>query len=810
LSKIRALFFAIEFVISVVLVVFFMWLFNDKNRAIRKFWGRSQRFFGGYKLEVIGNFSDGANILLINHQSMLDIIVIEELHPKNVCWIAKAQIGKIPIIGKILSLPKMIAVERENKHSLIKLLSEAKDRVENGRVLAIFPEGTRSQTNKLLPFLPLPLVQILLGLGIGLFLPNTDFHLNTELFLAMVIGPLLFREAEEADITSVLKHWRIIVYLIFPVIFISTLSLGALAHFLWLSLPLAACLAVGAALGPTDLVAFASLSERFRFPKRVSNILKGEGLLNDASGLVAFRVALAAWTTGAFSLSQAGTSLALSILGGFVVGFVTAMINRFLHTFLLSVRATDIASELLLELSLPLMTFFIAEEIHVSGIIAVVVAGILKASRFKKITLLEAQVDTVTDTVWHTVTFMLNGSVFVILGMELEMIAEPILTNPLYNPLLLLVSVVLLTLLLFAIRFVMIYGFYVWRTRRLKKSLRKYMKDMLLLTFSGVKGTVSIATILLIPSNLEQEYPLLLFLVAGVTLLSFLTGLLVLPHLSEEQEETKDYLMHIAILNEVTAELEKELEGHKNKLPLYAAIDNYHGRIENLILSQENKSAQEDWEALKLLILSIESDGLEQAYEEGKIGERGYQVYQRYLKNMEQSINRKVASRLTYYFLVSLRILRFVLHELLTFGQTIRSWNDKEQRRLRAIDYDQISELYLENTELIIESLENLKGIYKSSLISFMQESRLRETAIIGSGAFVERVITRIKPNNIDEMLRGYYLERKLIFEFEEKKLITTKYAKKLRQNVNNLENYSLKEAANTLPYDMMELVRRN
>ena len=665
-------------------------------------------------------------------------------------------------------------------------------------------------TNKLLPFLPLPLVQILLGLGIGLFLPNTDFHLNTELFLAMVIGPLLFREAEEADITSVLKHWRIIVYLIFPVIFISTLSLGSLAHFLWLSLPLAACLAVGAALGPTDLVAFASLSERFRFPKRVSNILKGEGLLNDASGLVAFQMALAAWTTGTFSLSQAGTSLALSILGGFVVGFVTAMVNRFLHTFLLSVRATDIASELLLELSLPLMTFFIAEEIHVSGIIAVVVAGILKASRFKKITLLEAQVDTVTDTVWHTVTFMLNGSVFVILGMELEMIAEPILTNPLYNPLLLLSSVVLLTLLLFAIRFVMIYGFYVWRTRRLKKSLRKYMKDMLLLTFSGVKGTVSIATILLIPSNLEQEYPLLLFLVAGVTLLSFLTGLLVLPHLSEEQEETKDYLMHIAILNEVTGELEKELEGHKNKLPLYAAIDNYHGRIENLILSQENKSSQEDWEALKLLILSIESDGLEQAYEEGKIGERGYQVYQRYLKNMEQSINRKVASRLTYYFLVSLRILRFVLHELLTFGQTFRSWNDKEQRRLRAIDYDQISELYLENTELIIESLENLKGIYKSSLISFMQESRLRETAIIGSGAFVERVITRIKPNNIDEMLRGYYLERKLIFEYEEKKLITTKYAKKLRQNVNNLENYSLKEAANTLPYDMMELVRRN
>ncbi|HEV6696476.1 TPA: cation:proton antiporter [Streptococcus pneumoniae] len=659
-----------------------------------------------------------------------------------------------------------------------------------------------STTNKLLPFLPLPLVQILLGIVIGLFLPNTDFHLNTELFLALVIGPLLFREAEEADVTAILKHWRIIVYLIFPVIFISTLSLGGLAHLLWFSLPLAACLAVGAALGPTDLVAFASLSERFSFPKRVSNILKGEGLLNDASGLVAFQVALTAWTTGAFSLGQASSSLIFSILGGFLIGFLTAMTNRFLHTFLLSVRATDIASELLLELSLPLVTFFLAEEVHVSGIIAVVVAGILKASRFKKITLLEAQVD--------TVTFMLNGSVFVILGMELEMIAEPILTNPIYNPLLLLLSLIALTFVLFVIRFIMIYGYYAYRTRRLKKKLNKYMKDMFLLTFSGVKGTVSIATILLIPSNLEQEYPLLLFLVAGVTLVSFLTGLLVLPHLSDEEEESKDYLMHIAILNEVTLELEKELEDTRNKLPLYAAIDNYHGRIENLILSQENQDDQEDWAALKLLILSIESDGLEQAYEEGNISNRAYRVYQRYLKNIEQGINRKLASRLTYYFLVSLRILRFLLHEVFTLGKTFRSWKDKEQSRLRALDYDQIAELYLANTEMIIESLENLKGVYRRSLISFMQESRLRETAIISSGAFVERVINRVKPNNIDEMLRGYYLERKLIFEYEEKRLITTKYAKKLRQNVNNLENYSLKEAANTLPYDMVELVRRN
>ena len=664
-------------------------------------------------------------------------------------------------------------------------------------------------TNKLFPSLPTPLIQILLGIGLGFFIPVGTFHLETGLFLALIIGPLLFREAEESDITSILKHWKIVVYLIFPVIFLSTLSLGFLSHWLWVSLPLAACIAVGAALGPTDLVAFASLSERFTFPKRVENILKGEGLLNDASGLVAFQFALTAWTTGKFSAQEASTSLILSIIGGFIVGGLTAFLNRQLQKLLYTVRASDTAGELLLELSLPLLTFFLAEELHVSGIIAVVVAGIFKASRFKRITLLEAQVDTVTDTIWQTVTFMLNGAVFVILGIELETIAEPILKSPVYDNLWLLLTILLLTIVLFVIRFVMIYGFYFWRSLCLKKKMSKYWRDIALLTFSGVKGTVSIATILLIPTALEQEYPLLLFLVAGVTLLSFLTGLVVLPRLSENKEESSDYLMHIAILNDVVQELEEDLKHTKVKAPLYAAIDNYHGRIEHLILEQEGKSVQKDLTDLQLLMLSIESDGLEQAYEERKMSNRAYSIYQRYLWNMEQRINRNLASRFTYFLISFFRMTRLLLHEIVTFGSTFRNWLNQDRAKPSKAEREEIAELYLANTEVIIGSLENLKGVYNTALINFLQDSRIRETAIIESGAFIERVITRIKPNNIKEMLRGYYLERKIIFEYEHEKLISASYAKFLRQNVNNLENYSLKETANTLPYDMMNYVRQ-
>ena len=151
-SRIKAAYFAVEFLISILLVVFFMWLFKKHIHAVRKIWGRSQRFFGFYSLEVVGNFDERANMIIMNHQSMLDIVVLEEIHPKNLCWIAKKQIDDLPIIGNIIKLPKMISVERENKHSLVKLVKDAEDRVNNGRVLAIFPEGTRSQTHTLLPF----------------------------------------------------------------------------------------------------------------------------------------------------------------------------------------------------------------------------------------------------------------------------------------------------------------------------------------------------------------------------------------------------------------------------------------------------------------------------------------------------------------------------------------------------------------------------------------------------------------------------------------------------------------------------------
>ena len=665
--------------------------------------------------------------------------------------------------------------------------------------------------NRVFPRLPLPLIQIIFGVGIGLLFKGRAFELETELFLAFIIAPLLFREGEESDITSILRNWKLILFLIFPVIFVSTLGIGYLAKaVLPASVPLSACLAIGAALGPTDLVAYSAISKRFSFPKWISYILQGEGLLNDASGLVAFQVAVTALTTGTFSLLGASWNLVISVLGGFLIGLITALFNRLFLTILDNMDAADVTGALLLELVLPISSYFVAEEIHASGIIAVVVAGISLASRFKKITVFDAKLDSVSHTIWGTITFMLNGMVFFLLGTELPTLAAPVLRSSTYDNLWMLLAIILLTATMFGIRFVMISAVFAQRAWRAKRSLKKIWKGATLLTFSGVKGTVSIATILLLPvANMTAlEHSLLLFTVAGVTLLSFLTGILVLPKLATGPAHTTNHYMQIAILNDVVGELEKDLKQSKHQGAIYATIDNYNQRLENLILEQESNNVKEELANIRVMIMEIESEGLEYAYKKGKISELEYNLYQRYIKGLERRINRGFVSSLSYAFVVFVRGLRRLLHLVLTFRFSLDHDEMLGVTRLTEENRDHIAELYLTNTEQILEALSNLEGVYHSDLLSYLKRSRLQEAEIIQSGAFVERVITHLHPDNIDEMLRGYYLERKVINEYEQAELISSRYAKQLRKEVNTLEDYSLKETSNTLTYDMINLAR--
>lgn len=152
MAKIRAFFYFIYCVITIALVVLAMKIDNKNHRKYRRIWAKFQRYFIRYKVKQIGEFDESADLIVINHRSMLDIIILEEIHPRDLAWVAKKEIGEIKILGGIISLPRMIALDRSNPRSIVSLIKDAKDRLANNRVIAIFPEGTRGRGEKMLKF----------------------------------------------------------------------------------------------------------------------------------------------------------------------------------------------------------------------------------------------------------------------------------------------------------------------------------------------------------------------------------------------------------------------------------------------------------------------------------------------------------------------------------------------------------------------------------------------------------------------------------------------------------------------------------
>ena len=152
LAKINAIFALIQLLITVFLTIVFMYIFKAHHRKVRQIWGKCELFLLGIKLRFKGEINPNAKLLLINHQSMVDIIIFEAIHEGDPCWVAKQEITNLPLYGRIMDVPKMISIDRNDKRSLVKMLKEAKERVSKGRVIAMFPEGTRTNGDRLLKF----------------------------------------------------------------------------------------------------------------------------------------------------------------------------------------------------------------------------------------------------------------------------------------------------------------------------------------------------------------------------------------------------------------------------------------------------------------------------------------------------------------------------------------------------------------------------------------------------------------------------------------------------------------------------------
>ena len=240
-------------------------------------------------------------------------------------------------------------------------------------LLAVLASG---YITRMLPFsLPLPLVQIGLGATITA-VSGEGVKLDPHLFFLLFLPPLLFLDGWRIPKVGLFRDKAVIIELALGLVVFTMLGVGLFVHWMIPSMPLPVAFALAAIISPTDPIAVSSIASRVPIPKRMLHILEGESLLNDATGLVCFRFAVAAVMTGGFSLASASLTFVWLVVGGIGIGAVfTVVVNR-VHAWLTRHFGEEIGAPILISLLIPFGAYQLAEAVHASGILAAGSAGI--------------------------------------------------------------------------------------------------------------------------------------------------------------------------------------------------------------------------------------------------------------------------------------------------------------------------------------------------------------------------------------------------------------------------------------------------
>lgn len=444
---------------------------------------------------------------------------------------------------------------------------------------------------KLIPGVSTPLVQI--GLGVVWyftpFLPNV--MLDPELFIILFISPLLYLEARNIDRARLAKALGPAISLAVGLVLVTMVATGFLLHAMWPLIPLAAAFALGAALGPTDAVSVAQLSKEASLTDRQFSVLQAESLLNDAASIVGFQTAVAAGLTGVFSAWDFSLEVVTSFLFGSVLGMIVGVIFNFFFLFLRRHGLENMTTRISMELFLPFASYTIAEELGVSGILAVVSTGLVLTYQNRATGGNIARTNLVANSVWQFLEFTLNGSVFVLLGIELAIVMRDSYADPNISLLMLSGIVVLLVIISMALRFLWVAGMLRMTKDRTTHSRRHMSKNRwksaAIMTAGGPKGAISLALILTLPYAFDSGQPVsirssLLFIAAGFITLSLIIANVLLPILAPQTEDqtSTDYLTSkVEVIRRTIVKITK-LENATNHAAMRQVLGAYNDRAE--------------------------------------------------------------------------------------------------------------------------------------------------------------------------------------------------------------------------------------
>ncbi|TFW34815.1 Na+/H+ antiporter [Massilia horti] len=428
---------------------------------------------------------------------------------------------------------------------------------------------------RMLPFpLPLPLAQIALGALIaGVF--EHGMTLQPEIFFLLFLPPLLFLDGWRIPKVGLFRDKNTILELALGLVVFTVVGAGYLIHWLIPSLPIAVAFALAAILAPTDPVAVSAITQRVPAPRRMMHILEGEALLNDATGLVCFRFAVAAALTGHFSLADASLTFVWVALAGVASGIVITVAAAAGQRWLTGRLGEEAGTPILVNLLIPFGAYLVAERLHASGILAAVAAGITM-SYVELSGRAHATTRVRRAVVWDTAQFALNGMMFVLLGEQLPDIARGALqaTSPDSHLDLWWLAGVALAIAfgLALLRFI-----WVWVSMRLTILNRRlqgkqvYVPNIRLViatSLAGVRGAITMAGIMTLPLTLPDGAPfpgrhLAIFLASAVIIVSLVLASVGLPRLLRGLELPEDH----------SVESEEERARHDAAVAAIAAVE---------------------------------------------------------------------------------------------------------------------------------------------------------------------------------------------------------------------------------------------
>ena len=432
--------------------------------------------------------------------------------------------------------------------------------------------------SRFIPKVSTPLVQIALG-ALASQLPFfPDVTLSPELFMVLFIAPLLYLEAHEIDKSELIKSVKLSLSLAIGLAIATMAAVGFALHAVWPAIPLAAALALGAALGPTDAVAVSSLGKEAALTQRQTSVLKGESLFNDASGIVGFQFAIAAAVSGVFEVGESTMQFVVSFFGGAFFGIVVGMVADVVFETMRSLGWETMTTRILMELFLPFILYLGAEAVHVSGILSVVAAGLLIRFDRTGIGPNVARTNIVSSSVW---------------GVLLPSAMTTSWDDPHVSNWLLLTAILVVSAVVIVMRFLwislMLRLARDTTTGKRRKMTAKRWRSAAVMTFGGPKGTITLSLMFTIPYTLAAgaDFPMrdeLIFIAGGVIVVTLLLANFLLPLLAPNRnKDTSTEMTEITI--EVLRRTVEELTGRvtpDNRRAVLMVIDSYTKRITRL------------------------------------------------------------------------------------------------------------------------------------------------------------------------------------------------------------------------------------